>query len=157
MSWSSWYALKNYVRSSYWVIPFLAVVLEQITLRILLFLERHIHWFPMWPFSDGATISVLQAIIGLVLSFIVLTFGSMLVAIQIASGQLTPRIIATTLLSDNVSRLERDRLDRMIERVCIQLEDMPRLLSLIPKAWAAQRSDHSTPREFIGSTRPSIT
>ena len=104
MSWSSWYALKNYVRSSYWVIPFLAVVFEQITLRILLFLERHIDWFPVWPFSDGATISVLQAIISLVLSFIVFTFGSMLVAIQIASGQLTPRIIATTLLRDNVIR-----------------------------------------------------
>ena len=104
MSWSSWYALKNYVRSSYWVIPFLAVVFEQITLRILLFLERHIDWFPVWPFSDGATMSVLQAVISLVLSFIVFTFGSMLVAIQIASGQLTPRIIATTLLRDNVIR-----------------------------------------------------
>ena len=67
MSWSSWYALKNYVRSSYWVIPFLAVVFEQITLRVLLFLERHIDWFPVWPFSDGATMSVLQAIISLVL------------------------------------------------------------------------------------------
>jgi uncharacterized membrane protein len=34
----------------------------------------------------------------------VFTFGSLLVAIQIASGQLTPRIIATTLLRDNVIR-----------------------------------------------------
>ena len=32
------------------------------------------------------------------LSFMVFTFGSLLVAIQVASGQLTPRIIATTLL-----------------------------------------------------------
>jgi hypothetical protein len=38
------------------------------------------------------------------LSFLVFTFGSMLVAIQVASGQLTPRIIATTLLRDNVIR-----------------------------------------------------
>jgi uncharacterized membrane protein len=35
----------------------------------------------------------------------VFTFGSLLVAIQVASGQLTPRIIATTLLRDNVIRL----------------------------------------------------
>src|SRR5438046_3028080 len=34
----------------------------------------------------------------------VFTFGSLLVAIQVASGQLTPRIIATTLLRDNVVR-----------------------------------------------------
>jgi len=38
------------------------------------------------------------------LSFVVFTFGSLLVAIQVASGQLTPRIIATTLLRDNVVR-----------------------------------------------------
>ena len=38
------------------------------------------------------------------LSFLVFTFGSLLVAIQIAGGQLTPRIIATMLLRDNVVR-----------------------------------------------------
>ena len=38
------------------------------------------------------------------LSFLVFTFGSLLVAIQIAGGQYTPRIIATTLLRDNTIR-----------------------------------------------------
>ena len=38
------------------------------------------------------------------LSFIVFTFGSLLVAIQVAGGQYTPRIIATTLLRDNAIR-----------------------------------------------------
>ena len=32
------------------------------------------------------------------------TLGSLLVAIQVAGGQLTPRIIATTLLRNNVIR-----------------------------------------------------
>ena len=36
------------------------------------------------------------------LSFVVFTFGSLLVAIQVASAQMTPRIIATTLLRNNV-------------------------------------------------------
>ena len=45
-----------------------------------------------------------QTTITLTLSFLVFTFGSLLVAIQIAGGQLTPRIIATTLLRDNVVR-----------------------------------------------------
>jgi uncharacterized membrane protein len=40
----------------------------------------------------------------LTLSFIVFTFASLLVAIQVAGGQYTPRIIATTLLRDNVIR-----------------------------------------------------
>ena len=39
------------------------------------------------------------------LSFLVFTFGSLLVAIQVAGGQYTPRIIATTLLRDNAIRV----------------------------------------------------
>jgi len=39
------------------------------------------------------------------LSFLVFTFSSLLVAIQVASGQYTPRIIATTILRDNDLRL----------------------------------------------------
>ena len=46
----------------------------------------------------------LEIFITLNLSFIVFTFGSLLVAIQVAGGQYTPRIIATTLLRDNVIR-----------------------------------------------------
>jgi uncharacterized membrane protein len=52
---------------------------------------------------SGAT-ALYETVITLSLSFLVFTFGSLLVAIQVASGQLTPRIIATTLLRDNVVR-----------------------------------------------------
>src|SRR5262249_41383853 len=48
--------------------------------------------------------ATLQTLIGATISFIVFTFGSLLVAIQVASAQLTPRIIATTLLRDSTIR-----------------------------------------------------
>ena len=48
--------------------------------------------------------AMLQTIVTMTLSFMVFTFGSLLVALQVASGQLTPRIIATTLLRNNVVR-----------------------------------------------------
>ena len=51
----------------------------------------------------GAT-ALYQTVITMTLSFLVFTFGSLLVAIQVAGGQLTPRIIATTLLRNNVVR-----------------------------------------------------
>jgi uncharacterized membrane protein len=51
----------------------------------------------------GAT-ALYQTVITLTLSFLVFTFGQLLVAIQIAGGQLTPRIIATILLRNNVVR-----------------------------------------------------
>jgi len=46
--------------------------------------------------------ALLQTVVTATLTFIVFTFGSLLVAIQVASGQLTPRIIATTLLRNRV-------------------------------------------------------
>jgi uncharacterized membrane protein len=48
--------------------------------------------------------SVLDSIVTLNRSFLVFTFGSLLVAVQVAEGQYTPRIIATTLLRDNAIR-----------------------------------------------------
>ena len=52
---------------------------------------------------DGAK-ALSNTVITLSFSFVVFTFGSLLVAIQVASGQYTPRVIATTLLRDNVIR-----------------------------------------------------
>ena len=46
-----------------------------------------------------------NAIITATLSFIVFTFGSLLVALQVASGQLTPRIIATVLVREQCSQV----------------------------------------------------
>ena len=46
--------------------------------------------------------TLLDAFVTATLSFVVFTFGSLLVAIQVASAQMTPRIIATTLLRNDV-------------------------------------------------------
>ncbi len=105
MAWNRWYRIRSYVGSSLWVIPFIALVLEQIFLHGVLALSGKLDWTPLWPLAQEATSTALQTIITLTLSFLVFTFGSILVAIQVASGQLTPRIIATALLRDNVIRL----------------------------------------------------
>jgi uncharacterized membrane protein len=47
---------------------------------------------------------LLETFVTATLSFVVFTFGSLLVAIQVASAQLTPRIIATTLLRNDVAK-----------------------------------------------------
>lgn len=104
MIWDWWYAFRSYYRSSLWIVPFIALLLEQVTFRVVYALGGRITWIPPWPLSLSGTETALQTIITLILSFIVFTFGSMLVAVQVASGQLTPRIIATTLLRDNVIR-----------------------------------------------------
>ena len=55
-------------------------------------------------FGVAGAQTMLQAAVTAALSFLVFTFASLLVAIQVASGQLTPRIIATTLLRNEVVR-----------------------------------------------------
>ncbi|HEY8277653.1 MAG TPA: DUF2254 domain-containing protein [Methyloceanibacter sp.] len=104
MTWNRWYAFRSYLRTSLWIVPFIALLLEQVTFRALYALDARIEWIPAWPFGLSGTQTALQTIITLILSFIVFTFASLLVAIQVASGQLTPRIIATTLLRNNVIR-----------------------------------------------------
>jgi uncharacterized membrane protein len=104
MAWNRWYALRSYLKSSLWIVPFIALLLEQLIFRIVYALDARLTWIPPWPLGVSGTQTALQTIITLILSFIVFTFGSLLVAVQVASGQLTPRIIATTLLRDNVIR-----------------------------------------------------
>lgn len=111
MRWNQRYFIKNYVKSSLWLMPFFAILAFWVFSRIT-------HGIGGWLIRTGridetaafygATIvgarSALETIITANLSFLVFTFGSLLVAIQVAGGQYTPRIIATTLMRDNAIR-----------------------------------------------------
>jgi uncharacterized membrane protein len=105
MSWSRRYAIKSYLLSTVWIAPVLALVLEQLTFRIAYAYQLDLGWFP--GFAGGTrdgTIAIADYVISSSIAFIVFTFSSLIVAIQVASGQLTPRIIATALLRDNAIR-----------------------------------------------------
>jgi uncharacterized membrane protein len=111
MTWNRWYSLKSYIRSSLWTVPVLALLAGMVVKRLA---ERLGSWMVRQGFYDLKTgfyalsatgaHAVLDRIFTLTLTCLVFTFGSLLVAIQVAGGQYTPRIIATTLLRDNVIR-----------------------------------------------------
>jgi uncharacterized membrane protein len=103
VDWKKLFLFRNYVSSSLWVVPFIAIPIELATTRILHRLDEWLGWTFLDLGVAGAQ-GMLNAIITATLSFVVFTFGSMLVALQIASGQMTPRIIATILVRDNVIR-----------------------------------------------------
>ena len=111
MAWNRRYSLRSYVRSALWIVPILALIAQMVIKR----LAEHLGgWMVSQGFYDLQTgffavnaaeaHAMLDRVFTLNLSCLVFTFGSLLVAIQVAGGQYTPRIIATTLLRDNVIR-----------------------------------------------------
>ena len=98
ITWNKVFHVISYTKSSLWIVPIVAIVIELIAFRVLHVLDA---WL-LWPFQDRglqAAETILQTIITLNLSFMVFTFGSLLVAIQVASGQMTPRIQARDTVS----------------------------------------------------------
>jgi len=111
MAWNRRYSIMSYARSSLWIVPVTALIAEIVLKRLS---ERLGGWMVQQGFYDLKTgffalspteaHAYLDRIFTLALSCLVFTFGSLLVAIQVAGGQYTPRIIATTLLRDKVIR-----------------------------------------------------
>ena len=97
------YRATSYLKSALWTVPLIAIALELMLSPMIRALDTWQRWNLAGLEPAGAT-ALYQTVITLTLSFLVFTFGSLLVAIQIAGGQLTPRIIATTLLRNNVVR-----------------------------------------------------
>jgi len=103
LTWSRLYRATSYLKSALWTVPLVAIVLDLLTVPVLRRIDAWLGWQLTGLGVTGAE-ALLQTVITLTLSFVVFTFGSLLVAIQVAGGQLTPRFIATTLLRDNVVR-----------------------------------------------------
>ncbi|MGE5089945.1 MAG: DUF2254 domain-containing protein [Candidatus Levyibacteriota bacterium] len=101
--WGQLYRATSYARSALWIIPLFSILLVLVFAPILRALDRWLRWNVLGLPPSGVQ-ALYQTVITLTISFLVFTFGSLLVAIQVAGGQLTPRIIATTLLRDNVVR-----------------------------------------------------
>ena len=104
MEWRRAYSLRSYLRSSLWVVPVLAYAGAIVALRIVSYVDDLLEWKWAWELEPAAVQNALEGLVAAAVSFIVFAFSSLLVAIQIASAQLTPRIIATTLLRDNTIR-----------------------------------------------------
>jgi uncharacterized membrane protein len=101
MGWSQRHRVKSYLASSLWIIPVAAIPLELVLTRVLHNLDQRLGW-TLLGLAPGGAQALFETIISAMLSFLVFTFASLLVAVQIAGGQLTPRIIATTLLRDGM-------------------------------------------------------
>ena len=111
MKWNQLYNIRSYIRASLWLVPFVAMILYWVVCRITYGIDAWLvrtgqidDMTAFYGLSMAGARTLLETVVTINLSFLVFAFSSLLVAIQVAGGQYTPRIIATTLLRDNAIR-----------------------------------------------------
>jgi uncharacterized membrane protein len=93
MSWIQKYTIQNYFRSSLWPVPLAAAVAAVLFHRLIWEFDLWTRWKLLGFTPDGAR-AVVGAITASGLTFIIFLLGLFFIAVQIAAGQLTPRITA---------------------------------------------------------------
>src|SRR5436190_12376746 len=100
MNWLTRYQIRLYFRNSLWVLPALAIAFALVFVRVLDRIEDALGL--RMDLSPETARTLMSTVASSTLTLLVLIGSAVLVAIQLASAQLTPRIIA--LVYRNVGR-----------------------------------------------------
>jgi uncharacterized membrane protein len=92
MSWFRRYNLGLYLRNSIWILPTLSIVAALLSVAFLNRLERSLGW--TIQISPETARNVVVTVAASMFTLVVIASSAVLVAVQLASSQLTPRIIA---------------------------------------------------------------
>ena len=102
MTWLQRYRIRHYIQNSIVVLPVLGIVAALLTTWLLHTIEIKMGWVS--SLSPESSRAVIGTMAGAMLTFIVFLSSTLLVAVQLASVQLTPRIIAF-VFRDPVTKL----------------------------------------------------
>jgi uncharacterized membrane protein len=92
MTWLQRYRIRHYVSSSIWILPCLGMAGAVGVARLLHWIEGEMGWES--AFDADTARAVLGTMASAMFTFVVFVSSALLVAVQLASSQLTPRIIA---------------------------------------------------------------
>jgi uncharacterized membrane protein len=92
MTWLQRYRVRHYFANSIWIVPALSIVAALVVVPPLHRMEQALGWES--AVSPDAARAVLGTLASAMFTFIVFVSSALLVAVQLASAQLTPRIIA---------------------------------------------------------------
>lgn len=93
MTWLQRYRIRHYVTNAIWIWPVVSAVVAVATVHLLHWLDASLE--QDWGFDPDTVRAVLGTMASSLFTFIVFVSSALLVAVQLASAQLTPRIIAT--------------------------------------------------------------
>lgn len=91
-NWLWRYRVRNFFYDSIWVLPVLGMIAAMILVRVVYAIERQVGW--TWDVEPATALLVLGTMASSMFTFIVFLSSALLLAVQLASAQLTPRIIA---------------------------------------------------------------
>src|SRR5262245_14604565 len=101
MTWEQRYRLKLAARTSLVLWAGLALVTALVCAPAVRWLDQQTGWAIFGYSPDGAR-AILGALVGSMLTFIVFVLSATLIVVQLASGQLTPRVIAIVFAMPSV-------------------------------------------------------
>jgi uncharacterized membrane protein len=101
MSWIHRYRLRNYVRNSIWLLPVSGMAAGLAAVNCLHWIEQRAGW--QSGVDPAAALALFGTLAGSMLTFIVFLSSSLLLVVQLASAQLSPRIIGV-VFRDRVTR-----------------------------------------------------
>jgi len=103
MSWIQGQQRRRFLKTSLWLIPAACMVAALMAAPLIRWLDDQTRWALMDFGPEGAR-AVVGAIGASLLTFIVFSFNILLLAIQMTSGQLSPRMIAR-VFEDRLTKL----------------------------------------------------
>jgi uncharacterized membrane protein len=91
MTWLQRYGIRHYLQNSIWVLPVVSAAAAIAAVRLLHWLEKDLGWES--PVDPDTARAVMGTMASALLTTIVFICSALLVAVQLASAALTPRII----------------------------------------------------------------
>jgi uncharacterized membrane protein len=102
MTWSQRHRVRHYCRNSIWILPALGILAALAAIRMLHGFDEMMGWES--ALHPDATRALLGALAASMFTFVVFVSSALLIVVQLASAQLTPRIIAV-VFRDPITKL----------------------------------------------------
>jgi len=91
MTWATRFRIREYLRESLWVVPFLGAVAGLLGALVVVSIDQHVKVPAQWAYSPSTASTVLSAVAGAVAALTGFVVTVTVLVVQMASGTFSPR------------------------------------------------------------------